>query len=88
MVWYKKEHWDTLKEMFADGDMLPPTYETWLKRAEAMKEEAQAEGDTVIKVFIDPELFPQWCEEKGLPMNSEARAQLALEVAQAQSFSL
>ena len=88
MVWYKKEHWDTLKKMFTDGDMLPPTFEEWERRAEEMKEQVQAAGDAVIKVYIDPETFPAWCEKKGLPMNSEARSELAIEVAQQQSFSL
>lgn len=88
MVWYKEEHWDTLKDLFTDGDMLPASYNDWLQRAEAMKSEAEAAGDGVIKVFIDPETFPEWCTEKGVPMDSEARAQLAIEVAQAQSFSL
>lgn len=88
MVWYKKEDWDTLKGMFADAEMLPKTYDDWLKRAEEMKNQVQAAGDAVIKVFIDPETFPAWCEKKGLEMNAEARSQLAIEVAQAQSFSL
>lgn len=88
MVWYKKEHWDTLREMFADGDMLPKSYQDWEQRAEKMKADAQQAGDAVIKVYIDPETFPQWCKEKGLEMNSEARSQLAIEVAQEQSFSL
>ena len=88
LVWYKEEHWATLKEMFVDGDMLPVSFSDWLTRAEKMKTDAEAAGDAVIKVYIDPETFPQWCESKGLPMNSEARSQLAIEVAQAQSFSL
>lgn len=88
MVWYKEEHWQPLKEMFVDGDRLPVSYSDWLTRAEAMKGEAEAAGDAVIKVFIDPESFPEWCSSKGLEMNSEARAQLAIEVAQAQSFAL
>lgn len=88
MVWYKEEHWDTLKKLFADGDMLPLSYQDWLTRAEAMKADVEAAGDAVIKVYIDPETFPEWCEKKGLPMNSEARSQLAIEVAQAQSFSI
>lgn len=88
MVWYKKEDWDRLKEMFADADLLPKTYDDWLKRAEDMKTQVQAEGDAVIKVFIDPETFPAWCEKKGMEMNAEARSQLAIEVAQAQSFSV
>lgn len=88
MVWYKEEHWDTLKQMFVDGDRLPPTYEEWHRRAEEMKEQAQAAGDAVIKVFIDPETFPEWCKQKGVEMDSEARSQLAIEVAQEQSFAL
>lgn len=88
MVWYKKEQWETLKNLFVDGDKLPVSYEDWLHRAEQMKKEVQAAGDAVIKVYIDPETFPEWCEKKGMEMNSEARSQLAIEVAQAQSFSL
>ena len=88
MVWYKKEDWQQLKEMFVDGDMLPKSYEDWEKRAEEMKNKAQAEGDAVIKVYIDPQTFPEWCRKKGVEMNGEARSQLAIEVAQAQSFSL
>jgi hypothetical protein len=88
LVWYKEEHWSTLKEMFVDGDMLPASFSDWLKRAEQMKTDAEAAGDAVIKVYIDPDTFPQWCEAKGLPMNSEARSQLAIEIAQARSFSL
>jgi len=88
LVWYKKEHWETLREMFVDSDLLPTKYEDWLQRAEAMKAQVEGAGDTVVKVHIDPETFPQWCEEKNLPMNSEARSQLAIEVVQAQSFSL
>lgn len=65
MVWYKEEHWDTLKKLFVDGDRLPPSYAEWHARAEKMKAQAQASGDAVIKVFIDPETFPEWCEKKG-----------------------
>lgn len=88
MVWYKKEDWDTLLEMFTDTEKLPPNYETWLKRAEDKKTEVEALGCTVLKVYIDPTNFKGWCESKGLEMNSEARAQMAIEVAQAQSFSM
>lgn len=88
MVWYKEEDWQQLREMFADSDSLPETYADWLQRAEKMKEQVQADGDAVIKVYIDPQTFPQWCRDKGLRMDAEARSQLAIEVAQARSFSL
>jgi hypothetical protein len=88
MVWYKEEHWETLKSLFTDADRLPRTYGDWLQRAEEMKTQIQAAGDVVIKVYIDPETFPAWCRHKGLAMDAEARSQLAIEVAQSQSFSI
>ncbi len=88
MVWYREEHYEQLRAIFDDAHLLPPTYRDWLSRAEAKKAEVEAAGDQVMKVFIDPETFPEWCEKKGLPKDAEARTQLALEVAQARSFSL
>lgn len=88
MVWYKKEHYNALLEIFDDAELLPPTYEDWLPRAEEMKIKAEEQGDQVIKVFIDPETFPEWCEKRNLPKDANSRSQLAIEVAQAQSFSI
>ena len=88
MVWYKEEHWEQLRTLFTDADKLPVSYEDWHIRASEMQKKMEDEGNAVIKVFIDPETFPQWCDSKGLAMDSEARSQLAIEVAQAQSFSL
>ena len=88
MVWYKEEHYSELLRLFDDADLLPLTYEDWLTRAEEKKAEVEGAGDQVIKVFIDPLTFPSWCAERGLLKDADARSQLAIEVAQAQSFSL
>ena len=88
MVWYKQEDYDALRAIFQDGDQLPPTYDEWLKKAEAKKAEGEAEGDQVVKVFIDPETFPEWCRIKNLPMDANSRSQLAIEIVQARSFQL
>lgn len=88
MVWYKEEHYTLLRSIFSDTILLPPLYTDWLTRAEEKKAAVEAAGDQVIKVFIDPETFPQWCAEKNLQMDAEARTRLALEVAQAQSVTL
>lgn len=88
MVWYKEEHYVELLTIFDDAHLLPPTYQAWLARAEEKKAEVEAAGDQVMKVFIDPQTFPEWCGQKGLAKDAEARTQLALEVAQARSFSL
>lgn len=88
MVWYKEEHYLPLLEIFDDRELLPPTYAAWLSRAEEKKSEVEANGDQVIKVFIDPETFVEWCTQKNLPKDANSRAELAIEVAQAKSFSL
>ncbi len=86
MVWYKEEDWDTLMGLFPDRHLLPPSYADWLGRAEEMVKKVEGSGDVVMKVFIDPETFPAWCKEQGKEMNSEARAELAIQVAQQKSF--
>lgn len=88
LVWYKEEHYAELLTLFDDAELLPLTYQHWLARAEEKKAEVEAGGDQVIKVFIDPVTFPEWCEKRNLAKDANARSQLAIEVAQANSFSL
>jgi hypothetical protein len=88
MVWYKEAHYRQLLALFDDTHLLPGTYREWLDRAETKKKEIEEGGDRVIKVFIDPETFPEWCRKRGCKLDAEARSQLAIEVAQANSFSL
>jgi hypothetical protein len=88
MVWYKEEHYEQLLSIFDDAELLPLTYQDWLVRAEEKKAEVEAAGDQVIKVFVDPETFPEWCEKKNLPKDADARSRLAIEVARMQSLRL
>jgi len=88
MVWYKEEHYSRLLDLFDDAELLPKTYGDWLVRAEEKKAEVEAAGDQVLKVFIDPETFSEWCAEKNMPKDANSRAELALEVARERSFSL
>lgn len=87
MVWYKAEDWDRLMGLFSDSHLLPPNYADWLGRAEEMVQQVEKTGDVVVKVFIDPETFPAWCKAQGREMNSDARAELAIQVVQEQNFS-
>ena len=88
MVWYKEEDYESLLTIFDDAALLPPTFADWLVRAEEKKTEVERAGDQVIKVFIDPDTFPEWCNSRNLPKDANSRSTLALEVAQANSFSL
>lgn len=88
MVWYKEEHYQPLLEMFTDKELLPKSFADWEVRAKAAKKEVEAAGDQVIKVFLEPETFAEWCKKNNCPPDAEARSQLAIEVAQSHSFSL
>ena len=88
MVWYREEEYPALLEIMSDSHLLPPTWQSWFERAESKRQEVEAAGDQVIKVFIDLATFPEWCFTRGISPDAEARSQLAIEVAQSHSFSL
>ncbi len=88
MVWYKEEDYSALLEIFDDSHRVPQNFADWHRRAEAMKEQVEAAGDQVMKVYIEPKTFQKWCEKKGIAKDAEARSRLAIEVAQSRSFSL
>ncbi len=88
MVWYKEEDYPALLEIFDDAHRVPRNFADWHRRAEAIKEQVEAAGDQVMKVYIEPDTFQDWCENKGIAKDAEARSQLAIEVAQSRSFSL
>lgn len=88
MVWYKKEDWDKLMTIFSDSHLIPQPFEQWLELAEKAQKNVESQGHQVVKVYIDPETFPEWCEKKGVEPNAEARTTLAIEVVNMQNFSL
>jgi hypothetical protein len=86
MVWYRKEDWDSLRELFSDAHLLPENYDRWQQMAESKVREVEQSGDLVAKVTIDTNHFPAWCREKGCAMDSEARTSFAIETIQKQQF--
>lgn len=86
MVWYRPEDWDALMKIFTDTHLIPPTYEEWEKRAEQNRQAVKADGDVVMKVYVDPVTFPAWCEKKGMAPDAEARTTFAIEVVTKQQF--
>jgi len=58
VTWYRgKEDYDRLKAMAKDGEVLPDTYEEWLRKAEEVSGQMALRGFTVVKVYLDPETF-------------------------------
>ena len=70
--WIKEEHYPALLRLFDDGD-LPPSWKEWLKMAEEMEQGLKAYGHVVLRVYIDPATFPDWCAAHGTSPGSAGR---------------
>jgi len=77
LVWYRKSDWPRVRDIMADADKLPATFEKWLYAAEKAFNLMQKQGGIVEKVYLDPDEFPRWCEARGLNIDAKARTEFA-----------
>src|SRR3981189_2549757 len=56
--WIKEEDYPVLRQLFDDGEKMPPSWKEWLKMAEEMEQGLKAYGHVVLRVYIDPATFP------------------------------
>ena len=66
-----QEDYATVVETFADGNKMPRTWKEWLKIAEEMERGLKAYGHVVLRVYIDPNTFPDWCATHGVSVGAE-----------------
>ena len=67
--------------MFVDARDLPDSYGDWLKSAQKTVDALTFGGITIVKAYIDPVTFPQWCLANGFRMDADARLRFATEAA-------
>lgn len=77
--WYTRNNYNRILEVMEDRHALPPTYDQWLHRAEAVFEKLKDNGFAVYRVDIDPDSFVAWCRARGLNVDSNARTEFANE---------
>jgi hypothetical protein len=71
--WIKEEDYPALLKLFSDSNRMPPTWKEWLKIAEEMEAGLKAYGHVVMRVYIDPNTFPDWCAVHGTSPGGEGR---------------
>ncbi|HEX4407127.1 MAG TPA: hypothetical protein VH206_00005 [Xanthobacteraceae bacterium] len=71
--WIKEADYATVLEVFVDGNKMPRSWKEWLKIAEEMERGLTAYGHVVLRVYIDPNTFPDWCIAHGTSPSSEGR---------------
>lgn len=77
MVWYHREDYDACLRIMTDSDKLPRSFSVWLSKAEYGEQKLKLDGYAVVRAYIDPKTFPDWCRSRGLDINSNARTEYA-----------
>ncbi len=74
IAWYRKDQWDLLRILSADGADIEQTYEEWEAVAITRTEEMELAGAVVSRVDMDIREVAAWCRRKGVPLDGDARA--------------
>jgi hypothetical protein len=77
IAWYHRQVYPSILRLMVDAAQLPPTYDEWRKKAEAIERDLQNRGHAIKRVMIEPDLFASWCREHGLPPDARARSRYA-----------
>lgn len=77
LLWYRREDWPALHELFVDADLLHSTWDEWQREAAKGELSLQQSGKLVIRAEIRPEPFAAWCANLGIAANAMARKRWA-----------
>lgn len=81
MSWYRKEDYKAIQRIMVDPHTLFDTYEEWLASAEKGEKSMRLQGCIVVRAYIDPLTFPDWCASNGHKVDAKARMAFANTVA-------
>jgi hypothetical protein len=68
--WYRREDYALMREIMEDRDTLPLNFDEWEKEAESQRAAKKQEGVNLEPVFVSPDEFLAFCNEKHIPCNS------------------
>ena len=77
MAWYDEADFVELLKLFVDSEKLHRTYAEWRTAAEQGERQMTAQGMRVVRAYIRPKEFANWCKAEGLRPDAEARKRFA-----------
>lgn len=77
MAWYRPEDYEAILRIMEDRNRLFDTYEEWLRSAEKGEQSMRLQGCVIVRAYIDPVTFPQWCLDTGHKLDAKARMDYA-----------
>lgn len=81
MAWYREADYERLLQIFVDADRLPKLYSRWEALAEKGYNERIGQGQIVVKAYIEPDSFVDWCAVNGCNVDAGGRMKYASLVA-------
>jgi hypothetical protein len=81
LPWCREEDYSAFIGIFEDADDLPKTWKDFIKPYERAEKGFKEKGQLVVRVYINPRTFPEWCANKGYRINAKARERFAAEIA-------
>ncbi len=77
VCWYKREQGDRFRDMGSDPERIEDTDEEWIQGANKSISRLQSQGMKIRKISVNVEEMLAWCNERGVPLNAESRAEYA-----------
>lgn len=85
MPWVRREDYSEVRQLMADQEDWPATYDAWLRLAEENEQRALARAMQVVRVMIEPYEFDVWCAANGKAKDRMGRDAFAAENAPSNS---
>jgi len=78
IAWFRdSESYQKALSIFNDADNLPSSYGEWLLKTKQLYKVVKRSGKIPVKAEIDPDTFPEWCRDRGLNIDADARMEFA-----------
>ena len=74
---YREDQWEALRATAVDGSELRVTWKEWNAEGEKFMAELKARGIPYVCVLLDVEEIQQYCKERGIPNDRDARMRFA-----------
>jgi len=74
IAWYRQDQYGLLRALAVDADSMANTYEEWLAGVTKTMEDLRRQGVVARKVDVEVKELVAWCQQRGRPLNGEARS--------------
>lgn len=75
--WVTRHDYADFRFVCVDGDKMPADYEAWLLDIGKLADALRAKGGVPVQINIKPLVFAEWCGERGISIDADARIKYA-----------